>query len=286
MANYGIQPLATGVVHMHKITKLATPASLRQEPDAVYRQHAKAHLGSHALAEFRQCPWLYRKRQLGLIPDAEPTAFLLGRAAHSLILEGREAFEQTFAVGGPINEKTGKPFGRDTKAFAEWAMASGKPVISFDQLALVEAMAEGVVRNPLAKSLLANGVAEGVIRLPWAGLPCQARIDWWSPEAGIVDLKTCDDLTWFEHDARRFGYANQMSFYRALLREATGDTATVHLIAVEKREPFRCGVWRLTDQVLDAAERENIDAMRRLEHCRRTDVWPTGYEELRTFDCL
>jgi hypothetical protein len=37
-----------------------------------------------------------------------------------------------------------------------------------------------------------------------------------------VDLKTCDDLTWFEADSRRYGYAHQLAFYRAVLKKALG----------------------------------------------------------------
>ena len=52
---------------------------------------------------------------LDFIPNASAT----GRAAHTLILEGRERFLAEYAIGGPINEKTGQPYGTTTKAFAE-----------------------------------------------------------------------------------------------------------------------------------------------------------------------
>lgn len=65
-------------------------------------------------------------------------------AAHTLILEGRHRYESEFAVGGPINPKTGNPFGSGTKAFAEWAEEIGKPVLRDDQAALVEHMAATV----------------------------------------------------------------------------------------------------------------------------------------------
>ena len=257
------------------------------EPEAQYRAQAKSHLSSHALADFRACPLLYRQKQLGLIPDADHSAFQLGRAAHVLTLEGRDAYARGFAIGGPINEKTGKPYGRDTKAFADWAGAIGKPVLTQEQAELVEQLAAAVHRHPVASALLAAGQAEAVLRLPYAGVPSQGRLDWVIGDGqALSDLKTCDDLTWFESDARRFGYAHQMAFYRALVREATGLVPDVTLIAVEKRAPYRCGVWRLTAQVLDHAERENLAAMRRLDVCQRSDQWPTGYEDARTFDYL
>ena len=70
------------------------------EPADVYHARAADHLTSHQLADFRKCPLLYRNKQLGLIEDEDRPAYRLGRAAHTLILEGRDRFEARYAVGG------------------------------------------------------------------------------------------------------------------------------------------------------------------------------------------
>ena len=273
---------------------------LKSEPADEYHAMADRYLSSHQLLDFMKCPWLHRKKSVGLIKDADSTSYLVGRAAHVRILEGRDVYEAAFALGGPINEKTGKPFGAGTKAFAEWAEAQGKPVLSQEQVELVEQMAAGVGMNDEAVALLLFGRAEGVVRAEYFGTPCQIRIDWLHPHRGIVDFKTCDDLTWFEADARRYGYHKQMAFYRAVLMQAIvnssvdcsehGDAAVaavpVHLIAVEKKEPFRCGVWRVSDETLAQAQRENEAAIRRLLACRQNGEWPTGFEEIRVLDVV
>jgi hypothetical protein len=56
------------------------------------------------------------------------------------------------------------------------------------------------------------------------------------------------------------------------------------MIAVEKKQPFRCGVWRIAETALDFAETENAAAIERLKKCRSENIWPTGYEEIRTLD--
>ncbi|NLE57458.1 MAG: hypothetical protein GX616_03800, partial [Planctomycetes bacterium] len=109
---------------------------LSAEPADEYHAKAGEYLSSHQLLDFMACPWLYRKKQLGLIVDTDSPALLLGRATHVRILEGRDAYETQFAIGGPINPRTGKPFGSTTKAFAEWAEAQGKPVLSHDNVEL------------------------------------------------------------------------------------------------------------------------------------------------------
>ena len=58
----------------------------------------------------------------------------------------------------------------------------------------------------------------------------------------------------------------------------------VYLIAVEKAEPFRCGVWRVSDQTLAVARQENEAAIRRLRRAWEIDAFPTGYEVIRILD--
>ncbi len=194
---------------------------LETEPAEQYHARSADHLSSHQLIDFMKCPWLHFKKRSGLIAETESTAYLVGRAAHCRILEGRDVYEASFALGGPVNPTTGRPFGGTTKAFREWAEAQGKPVLSHDHIELIENIASGVAMNDEAVDLLLYGRAEGVVRMDYRGLACQIRIDWTHPHRGIVDLKTCDDLTWFEADARRYRYANQLSFYQSVLAEAS-----------------------------------------------------------------
>lgn len=259
------------------------------EPDDVYhaRSQSGKSLSSHLLSDFRKCPLLYYKKTHGLIEEEERPAFLLGRAVHCLILEGHEKFKKSFAVGGPINPKTGKPFGTATQAFADWAAEIGKPVISQSDFCDIELLDASVYAHPVAVELLKSGTAEQVCRAKYHGVPCQIRIDWFAPKFGIIDLKTCDDLTYFEADARRYGYAHQLAFYQAVLEShPLGMLADVYMIAVEKKEPLRTGVWKISQETLNSARADNESAMDLFLHCRDTDTWPTGYESLRTFEAV
>ena len=256
------------------------------EPAEVYHAKRDKCLSSHQLAEFRRNPLLFHKKQLGLVTDEDRPAFLLGRAAHALILEGREAYEREYAFGGPVNPKTGEPFGSRTKAFQEWADAQGKPVLTDDQVVLIENLNTAVHAHEHAAALLADGVAEGVIRTDYCNTACQARFDWVNPTRGIIDLKTCDSIDYLQLDARSFGYVHQLAFYRALAAAVTGTVLPIHLIGVEKREPFRCGVWRMGEDVLGIAQKENEEGIARLKECRAKDQWVSGYEDIRIFDWI
>jgi hypothetical protein len=254
------------------------------EPADEYHAKAGEFLSSHQLLDFMACPWLYRKKRLGLIADDDTPALLVGRATHVRILEGRDAYEAQFGFGGPINPSTNKPFGSNTKAFAEWAAAQGKPVLSHENVELIEQMASGVAMNSEAVDLLLYGRSEGVIRTNYCETPCQVRLDWVHPHRGIVDLKTTADLTWFENECKRRRYHNQLAFYQAVLAQVIGQLVPVYLIGIEKVEPFRCGVWQLSDNTLAIARQENEAALRRLRRASEIDAFPTGYEEIRILD--
>ena len=255
-----------------------------QEPADIYHAKAQQYLSSHQLIDFMKCPLLHHRKRSGLIANPETASFLVGHAAHARILEGRDTYEQQYAMGGPINPTTDKPYGALTKKFSEWRQRQDKPVLTFDQVDLIEQMAQGVALNDNAVELISYGVTEGVFRTDYCKTPCQIRIDFLNPHQGIVDLKSCDDLTWFETDARRYRYHNQMAFYQAVLKEVIGEYVPVYLIAIEKKQPFRCGVWRVSDDCLTVTRQENEAAIRRLISCHRKDHWPTGYEEIRLLD--
>jgi hypothetical protein len=75
-----------------------------------------------------------------------------------------------------------------------------------------------------------------------------------------------------------------MAFYRAVLAQVIDEYVPVHLVAIEKKQPFRCGVWLVSEDTLTIAQRENEAAIRWLQVCHQRDHWPTGYEEVRVLD--
>ena len=283
------------------------------EPSATYHSKRAEYVSSHGLTgDFKKSPANYHAKITGEIKDVDRPAYKPGRAAHSLILEGRKQFEKDFCWNSPINEKTGKPYGPTSKPYLEWAEGETREIITPDQLALVEAMEKSVRKHEQATYLLSNGIAEGVIRV---NLPveksrhaqedfdgriysptikCQIRMDYFNFEEGLVDLKTCDDIDYFEPDSRRYRYIHQLAFYRSVIVQKFDPLGKlweqgllpVRLIAVEKKPPHRVGVWRIGDYVLALAKGENDILLAELAECRLKDVWPTRYEKERTLEMI
>lgn len=254
------------------------------EDDETYHSQSKCGkvLSSHMLMDFINSPKLYQKKITGAIDEKPRSAFTFGSACHKLILEGKESFDKEYLVSdGPLNEKTGQPYGSTTKAYLEWKYAQDKTIISVDEFAEICKLNYSVQQNKIATKLLQSGVAEAVVRTFYSGIECQIKIDWFNPDMGIVDLKTCAEIKWFEHDAKKFNYIRLMAFYQAVLEQLTGIKYPVYLIAVEKQEPYNSGVWQILQNDLDKYRENNEYHIERLVKCRKTMHFPTGYEDLR-----
>lgn len=258
---------------------------LEAEPAQQYHAKAGEYFSSSLLKDFMKSPDYFHRKEQGMVGESETASLLLGTAAHTWILEGKAAYESQFAFTGPINPNTNKPYGTNTKAWAQWAAAQGKPVLSATMMGQVEAMARGVSINEDAVELLLWGRSEGVARATYHGMPCQIRIDWLHPAYGIVDLKTTGrPIEGIAHQVREYRYHNQLAFYQAVLAEVVGELVPIHLVVVEANEPHRCQVIELTPNTLERARRRNEDAMDRIRECRRIDHWPSVGENVRVLD--
>ncbi|MBN1436188.1 MAG: PD-(D/E)XK nuclease-like domain-containing protein [Sedimentisphaerales bacterium] len=246
-----------------------------------YRAQKGKCLTGPLLMDFDECPWLYHRQISEQIRDRRE--YLVDRAAHVRILEGREVYEQTFALGGPINQKTGKPFDRFDREFSKWLKKQdGKPRLEHDQVDLIEQMAAGLAQNDLAVDLLLYGRSNGVVRTNYCGLPCQAWFDWVHPHRGIVDFQPCYSLDLTDCELQRSSCQRQLAFDRALLAQRLdGLLVPVYVIGIERDEPFRCGVWQISDEVLAKSQAENEASIAKLIECQQHGRWSTNFEELR-----
>jgi hypothetical protein len=263
----------------------------RTEADEAYHARSKSGqvISSHKLAEFRKSPLLYHRHITGLIADRDSGAFIKGRAVHALALEGRQAFEDRYAFDFPVNPKTNKPYGRTTKAFEAWQEAQTKPALLPEEKDVAELLACEIRGHEEAAALISEGRPEAVVRTELCGLPCQIRIDWFNPSRGVADLKTCDDLDFFQADARKYTYGLQFAFYQLVLATAAGvkpDEIPFYVIAAEKKEPNRVAVFHIGDDTLRKWRSEVYRHLATLAECRRLNVWPSGYEQIVTLEIL
>lgn len=273
------------------------------EEDADYHAIAKRAeaVSASALKVFRQSPRDYQAQYLrGEIKRSESPALVIGRAAHALILEGVETFEKSFVMVedldeefGFVNPKTGSMYGETTKAWKEAKtkldeVHPGTTIISRDVWSDCQGMAASVRQHPIACKMLEVGDAERVFRKKVNEEPFyrQSRIDFVADigSGGIVlvDLKTTDDLSSFSRKAWKFGYPEQLAFYKDLFCRTTGNTPgeiDVLIVAVEKKAPYKVAVANLPHAVLQVLQNRNEENIAILAQLFESEFdWPTGYE--------
>lgn len=262
---------------------IETKTAIIETSQADYDAHRHKLMGAHLLDVFRDSPRLCQLKMAGLVPGIDSPALAFGRAAHTLILEGFDVFHSQYEVAdGPVNERTGKPFGVDTQAYLAWyreVTATGKSIISqgqWDQLCL---MVDSLNEAKEARAYLDTGAPEVAIRGKLYGVSCQSRLDWLDLDNQVLlDLKTCDNIDSFSRDFFFRGYDRQMAFYCAM---ATGTGLAgklkVKVLAMEKKEPYRCGIFAVSQATLDIADATVLKAMESFRHCQQTfgsNPWP------------
>lgn len=236
----------------------------------------KVHLTRSRLLDFIKSPALYN---MNLKYD-DSSNRVIRRAAHVRCLEGRAAYEQVYAVGGPVNPGTGKPYGTTSKAFIDWAALQVKQILSEEQDAMIERMATGFDYRMVDEAIAAPGKCGVVVRGDYYGVLCQTQIDWLNQEYGIMEFETCDDLDDFQYAVKRGNYLIKYAFTRGLIEQQVGVSVPITVVAVEKRAPFRCGVWMITNSSIDRAEERIVNALEALGDCQTANKWPTGYEKI------
>lgn len=269
-------------------SKPLPPQWTRRIPEGEYHRQAQRGIvvTSTMLKQFRACPTLYRAIIGGAETPERKSAFRFGRAVHKLVLEGEDAYRAEFVVGGPLNEKTGRSFSHGSRAFAHWVEECGaapERVITPAEAHDIGCMRDAVRNHRAATEALSDGWPERCAEAGVAGLSCRARFDWLRSDGLVVDLKTTVDLGRFEADAKRFGYLNQFAFYRDVALAAGAGRVDLVAVVLEKRPPFRVGVWDFPDDILAPYAAQNFAALKSLARCREENRWPTGYEGARSF---
>ena len=264
----------------HKRKLIEDLGFLSHEPEEEYRAKSTEHLDGDQLGDFRQDAFLFHKRQRGLVSPQTWRDAELDRAIQARILKGRDYYQNQYAFAGPIDPRTGEAYSTYSSEYRQWAAEQTKPILTVEHANLIEHITFGYRAHDAAQNLLSDGVAEGIVRSRYCGVPCQARLDWLNPKRGIVAVLVCDRFSYLDSHLGS-GLVHALAFDRDLLAQHIDRRMPVHVIAVEKQLPHRCGVWAISERLLRRARKDNEKALARLLECRWFNRWPTGYERVR-----
>ena len=214
-------------------------------------------------------------------PPESEEHFDVGTAVHALVLE-RKPLADMFAIGGPINPKTNKPYGSDTQAYKGWAAMQGKPCISQASADAAEACARRVLDHPLAGMVFAEGKGQPEVSILWKreeddGLLCKARIDYLRADDGVVaDLKTTKDASPKEFPKRvyKYGYNKQAWHYIDGLAHHEIVIDKWIIAAVERAAPHLVATCDLDWKAINRGGRQLKSLYRRYALSKAAGLWP------------
>lgn len=213
-------------------------------------------------------------------PEEETPAMKFGTAFHTLLLEP-ERFDEEYAVGGPINPKTGETFGPKTKKMQEWLDEQGGGLfISQEDSDNLNGMREAVHAKEEAAALLDG--AERELSIVWedvrTGRLLQARVDAFLRRPCIFsDLKSSLDASprAFHRSSLDYGYFMQSSMYHDGVKILTGsEPYKPQFIVVEKKPPYAVAVHEVEIEDLEFGRKQYQYALDVLAICEKKGKWP------------
>lgn len=241
------------------------------------------YLGSHILIEYIQNQKLWKRKYLDhAIEFKESDALKKGTAIHRCVLEKGADFVKDYTVGYPTHEVKGvlQEYGADTKFVKEWMLTlpKDKPFISNQEMADILKINEIVKAHPEANSMIKFGLCERTVKAKYEGIDCHIRIDCFSAEYGICDLKKTRSMSGFLRDADKYGYWIQAGFYSKILEIATGLKFKFNWIVAEDVEPFEVCVFELDSSHLEYAQRLVESAILEFKESIKNNSFLTGRE--------
>lgn len=211
---------------------------------------------------------------------AESAAFILGRAAHHLLL-GEDDFSTHFIMRP--EEHLGKPWHSnrtECRAWLKHQADEGRTVLTPKQVRTIRGMARSLAKAPLVQAGILNGQIEQ--SLVWkdkeTGVWLKARPDAIPNDSGdFGDLKTAHSVT--DDAIRKAIYEHGYHQQAALLAEGwevlTGNKMlSFSLIFVEKKAPYCTRIITLKDGDLDRGRRQNRIAINIFANCLKVREWP------------
>jgi len=249
-----------------------------------WEYHARPELSStgarQLLPEYAGSP---RKFQWAKAHPKTSRTFDIGHAVHAKVLGvGANVItypDEHLTPSGNVSTKAA------TLAWEAEQRAAGLTVVSPNDAATVDAMAEAVLAHETARPYLEVAVHREVsVFATVDDVPCRARFDALSDATrnGVfaVDLKTTEDATktGLESSVKRYGYDVQEAHYRDVHEAGVGRPIDRFIfIAVEKSGPYEVAVFELPELWVRMGRTKAAEARRIFRQCTESGVWP-GYD--------
>lgn len=215
------------------------------------------------------------------LEPADNKAFILGRAAHHLML-GQPHFAKSFAI------RPDEFSDYRSKAAREWRDAQivkGVTPLTGDDVEAIRGMAASLGNHPLVKTgLLAGDVERSLF---WqdkkTGIWLKSRPDAIPTDSGdAADLKTTPSVSWTDliRSITDFAYHAQAALVSEAFKVCLGlELTSFSLVFVEKKAPYCARVVMLKDSDIELGAKQNRLALDLIARCIAEKHWPGPGED-------
>ncbi len=205
-------------------------------------------------------------------PMKQTPAMLTGSATHTLILEGREKFDNEYILSPKFDKRTTK----GKKDFADFQKKSaGKIIITPEQNYVAEMCNKSILKHSEAKQLFQNGSAEISGFFEFDGIYCKVRPDYLLNSV-IVDLKTTSSgisQADFSRTCAQYKYDIQTGLYQKGMNILTGQQHDFIFIVVQSVPPFNVAIFEPDNDFLMKGATKVESLIDKYKNCVETDTW-------------
>jgi len=257
------------------------PGFYRNIPDYEYHGIWRV-LSNSLLQEMKRSP-LHAYHAMSAPSDDPTPAMQLGTAVHAAILQP-DFFSSNFVALPKVDKRTKAGLGELTRFMHEH---TGKRFLSPADFARCNAMRDAALQVQKIRDFL-GGEGDFELSFVWRD-PSELlfkgradRVSWEYAGGTIVDIKTCPDARRdaFERKIFSLGYHNQGALYAEGLLALGMSIKHYTIIAIESEAPHGIAIYRIRDEVLAAAHKENQKLKHRFEECMKSNCWPSYGERV------
>lgn len=271
--------------------KLIDRAGVYRLPIDVYHSQCTAgpSISSSGLRTiFLQSPahyWVHSDLNKDRVEPTESSAFVLGRAAHHLLL-GEDDFSTSF-IQRPeqLGGKDWHGNRTECKAWLFKQQEAGRTVLTPMQVEQVRGMARSLAQHPLIRAGILNGEIEQsmIYRDKATGVWIKTRPDAIPNDSGdFADLKTSSDVgEELDFAVTKYGYHHQAVLTKWAYKEVLGkEMSSFSFVFVEAKPPHCVDVLTLSGDDIELAEKDMRVALDTFAWCLKTGNWfgPSGHQ--------
>lgn len=249
--------------------------------------HGTTGISSTDIRKMLISPYNFYCHKMNKTERNDTPAMVFGRLAHAALLEPSR-FRDKYRCEPKLDKRTKE--GRIE--YTKWLNEIPKDAITISEkdAVLLEGMISRLWSHDKVKSIFSSpGKAEqsGFWIDKATGIVCKTRIDFFTDDDYLIELKTSENASpkEFSRTIYNYGYHYQLAWNIKGYKEITGKQIKDAIFVVsEKSAPFDCAIYKASKSMIDIATLEIESLMVQLKNCFDNNDWHGYSNDIEEID--